>query len=101
MKYRMLLMLILICAILVAAAGATLSYYYTDSTAFGFDIEPDVTPTPQTNISVMYQTTQAWEQGHSGKFRFNYSVTITNNTDQTIQAWYIRFTLSQDTLTSA
>lgn len=102
-------MLILICAILVAAGGATLSYY-VDRTELGFSVEPDISATPAPTptptpppilINVLYQTTEAWEQGHSGKFRFNYSITITNNSDQVIEDWYIRFTLPQDKLTSA
>lgn len=109
MKYRMLLVLILIFAVLVAAAGATLSYYVDSSTALSFDIEPDVTPTPTLtptptpqpyDISVLYQTSAAWQVGQSGKYKFNYSITITNNSDQPVNAWYIRFTMAGDTLDS-
>jgi hypothetical protein len=90
----MLLLLILVCAIAAAAIGGTFSYYYTDSTAFGFDIEP-----PPIDIDVLYEVTTVWEQGHSGKFHFNFSVTITNNSDYTIEDWYIRFMLLEDELT--
>lgn len=52
MKYRILLLLALLCAIPVAAAGGTLASYSYE-TAFSFSIEPsilqtDVSPTPET-----------------------------------------------------
>jgi hypothetical protein len=63
---------------------------------------PTPTPTPQpSEISVLYQTTEAWEEGNSGIFHFNYSITITNNSDQTIEDWYIGFKLTEDELTGS
>lgn len=41
MKYRILLLLALMCAIFVAAVGGTLAGY-TDKAAFGFSIEPEM-----------------------------------------------------------
>lgn len=49
---------------------------------------------PQPDISVLYRTTQPWQNGQSGINEFNYSVTITNNSDRTIEDWYIEFVLS-------
>ena len=48
---------------------------------------------------MLYQTTEAWPSG--GDYSFNYRITITNNSDQAIENWYIRFTLLQDELTGA
>lgn len=56
------------------------------------------TPPQTSNISVLYQTTASWQNGQSGINEFNYSVTITNNSDQPIEAWYIDFTLPTDEL---
>ena len=57
---------------------------------------------PQTgNISVMYKTTKSWQKGQSGIDEFNYSMTITNNSDKVIEDWYIDMTLATDKLTSA
>lgn len=63
---------------------------------------PTPAPTPQeSNISVLYQTTRAWQNGQSGPYRFNYSITITNHSDKPINRWYIEFKLSEDVLTNA
>lgn len=59
------------------------------------------TTPPQTSaISVLYQTTSPWQIGQDGINRFNYSMTITNQSDQPVNDWYIDFALPQDTLTS-
>ncbi len=59
-------------------------------------------PPPQTsNLSVMYKTTNAWQNGQSGINEFNYSVTITNNSDTAIEDWYMDFSLAGDELKSA
>lgn len=61
---------------------------------------PTATPTPQaSDISVLYQTTEPWSNGGGG-YAFNYNITITNNSDQPIEDWFIDFALSGDTLTS-
>ncbi len=64
---------------------------------------PTVTPTPTPqadNISVLYQTTKSWQNGQSGPREFNYSITITNHSDQPVNAWYIEFKLPDDVLTN-
>ena len=59
------------------------------------------TPPPQTsNVSVLYQTTESWQNGQSGNYRFGYSITITNHSDQPIEDWTIDFTLTTDRLTN-
>lgn len=58
------------------------------------------TPPQTSDISVLYQTTAPWQNGQSGINEFNYSVTITNNSDTPINAWYIDFTLPTDRLSS-
>lgn len=58
------------------------------------------TPPQTSDISVLYQTTSPWQNGQSGINEFNYSVTITNNSSQPINAWYIDFTLPTDRLSS-
>ncbi len=56
---------------------------------------------PQTGaVSVMYRTTNAWQNGQNGVSEFNYSVTITNNSSTAIEDWYIDFTLADDRLNS-
>lgn len=57
-------------------------------------------PPQSSDISVLYRTTEAWQNGQSGNYRFNYSVTITNHSDQPIEDWYIELALPQDTLTN-
>ncbi len=56
------------------------------------------TPPQTSNVSVLYQTTASWQNGQSGVNEFNYSVTITNNSNQLIEAWDIDFTLPSDKL---
>ncbi len=54
---------------------------------------------PQTSdLSVVYRTTKAWQNGGSSTSEFNYSVTITNNSDTAIEDWYIEFALAGDTI---
>ena len=56
---------------------------------------------PQTgDVSVMYRTTNPWQNGQSGNYEFNYSVTITNNSDTAIEDWYVDFSLAGDELTN-
>lgn len=60
------------------------------------------TPTPQAgNVDVLYQTTKSWQNGQSGPREFNYSITITNHSDQPINDWYVEFGLAEDVLTNA
>lgn len=51
MKYRILVLLVLVCAVLVAAAGGTLAGY-TSETTFSFSIRPDMRATPHARQSI-------------------------------------------------
>lgn len=52
------------------------------------------------DISVRYETTAPWQNGQSNIYEFAYKVTITNNTDTTIEDWAIEFTLPNDILSN-
>ena len=56
---------------------------------------------PQSNVSVLYETSPAWTNGQSGSYQYEYKVTITNNSDRTIEDWYVAFDLGGDQLTRA
>lgn len=58
------------------------------------------TPPQTSDLGVVYRTTNSWQNG-GGPSEFNYSVTITNNSDQPIEDWYIEFALATDTISSA
>ncbi len=61
----------------------------------------DSNPAPQSNVSVLYETSPAWSNGQSGSYQYEYKVTVTNNSDKTIEDWYVAFDLSTDQLTRA
>lgn len=56
---------------------------------------------PQSNVSVLYETSPSWSNGQSGSYQYEYKVTITNNSDNAIEDWYIAFDLGGDQLTRA
>ena len=61
MKYRILLLLALMCAVLVAAISGTLAGY-TDETVFSFSIQPDTSsmkPNAQPRVEVSAETPYA------------------------------------------
>lgn len=69
MKYKMLLLLALACAIIVAAMGGTLAGY-TDREAFSFSIQADtqqVTPTPTLQATQSPEATQTPQATQSPK----------------------------------
>ncbi len=51
---------------------------------------------PQSAVSVKYETTPPWANGQSGNYQYNYRVSITNNTDQAIKDWKLSFSLPTD-----
>jgi len=57
-------------------------------------------PQPK-QLSVKYETTVPWQNGQSGNYKFDYKVTITNNSAEPIEDWIIAFNLTNDKLTSA
>ncbi|KUO61390.1 MAG: sugar-binding protein [Gracilibacter sp. BRH_c7a] len=57
-------------------------------------------PQPK-QINVKYETTVPWQNGHSGIYKYDYKVTITNNSAEPIEDWTIAFNLADDKLTSA
>lgn len=60
------------------------------------DSEPE-----NSGVSVLYETSPAWMNGQSGGYQYEYKVTITNNSDKTIEDWFVTFDLDGDTLTRA
>lgn len=58
------------------------------------DPDPDPDPDPEGDISVLYQAGAPWSSG--GSSVHNISVTITNNTDQTITGWELEFYYTGD-----
>lgn len=52
-------------------------------------------------LSVLYQTSPSWTNGQSSRYEYEYKVTITNNSDQSIEDWFIEFNLGGDKLTRA
>jgi hypothetical protein len=54
----------------------------------------------QSDVSVKYETTYPWENAQSGKYQYNYRVTITNNSNQTIKDWNITFSLPTNRIIS-
>ncbi len=55
---------------------------------------------PTGDISVKYETTPAWTNGGSGVYEYNYQITITNNSDRTIEDWKMSLSLTGDELRS-
>lgn len=51
---------------------------------------------PQSAVSVKYETTSPWANGQSSNYEYNYRVTITNNSEETIRDWKIIFSLPTD-----
>ena len=64
-----------------------------------FSTVPEEPPSQSKQVSVRYETTTPWQNGHSGIYQFNYKVTITNNSAQPINNWSIGFFLPTDKLT--
>ncbi len=58
-------------------------------------------PNPNHNISVLYETTAPWQNGQSGPHYYQYQMTVTNNTDEPINDWYMRFSLPTDRLSGS
>lgn len=81
------------------AGGAYGTSIHIDALASQAPLSSDDPDEPQTGrVSVLYQTTAAWQNGQSGRGKFNYSVTITNNSDKPIEDWAIDFALPYDRL---
>ncbi len=57
-------------------------------------------PLPE-GISVKYETTTPWQNGQSSIYKYDYKITITNNSAEAIEDWTIGFNLTNDKLTSA
>ncbi|SHN48976.1 cellulose binding domain-containing protein [Desulfitobacterium chlororespirans] len=57
--------------------------------------------TPESQVSVLYETTTPWQNGQSGEYQYEYKVTITNNSSVSIEDWYITFFLQNDRLNNA
>jgi len=62
--------------------------------------DPDTPPQNQ-SIHVLYETTAPWQNGQSGPHYYQYQITITNNSDETINDWYILFSLPTDRLSAS
>ncbi len=56
---------------------------------------------PQSDVSVLYETSPAWSNGQSGSYQYEYKVTVTNNSDKPIEDWFVTFDLAGDQLTRA
>ena len=60
---------------------------------------PLATPEPGSGIEVLYEIINSWNE--SGVNKFQYQITITNNTDHEIENWAISFSLPTETLTDS
>jgi hypothetical protein len=56
--------------------------------------------TQQDAASVKYETTAPWQNGQSGNYQFKYRITVTNNSDRTIEDWSLAFSLPTDRINS-
>ena len=45
------------------------------------------------DVAVKYETNVAWTNGQSGNYQYNFRVTITNNSDEPIENWFMTYKL--------
>lgn len=65
-------------------------------------VDPDPEePSQENQVSVRYETSTPWQNGQSGIYRYEYKITITNNSFEAIRDWSIAFSLPTDRLSSA
>lgn len=64
-----------------------------------FSTDNPIPENPQSDVSVRYETSKPWENGQSGIYEYEYKVTITNNSNKTIEDWNIAFGLPTDRIT--
>lgn len=61
-----------------------------------FPASPEPGETGQGELLVIYETTIPWQNGQSGEYQYEYKFTIVNQSDKTIENWYVEMLLQNE-----